>query len=330
MNERNRSHLRGAAAILSIALCAGIGCNKTVDDTTLTTNVKTALSNDNAISQQPVQVAVQQGVVTLSGNVSDDTASSVAANDAARVSGVKQVINSLTVAGIAVAPTITSSSAPNQPRPTTPEERSLIAQHAPLPAPGATPPAPVYRDVRVAAGTGVSMRINQTLDSATTQTGTPFNGVVTHEVVADGLVVIPAGSAVSGHVTEAKDAAHFKGSSLLALRLDAVRIRGNLVSISTAPYAVEGKGRGRNTAEKVGGGAAVGAILGGIFGGGRGAAIGAGAGAGGGAILQGATRGQQIGIPSESLIRFRLDQSFTVNTAEAPYESQNSSDLNQR
>jgi hypothetical protein len=82
---------------------------------------------------------------------------------------------------------------------------------------------------------------------------------------------------------------------------------------------VEGNGRGKNTAEKIGGGAAVGAILGGIFGGGRGAAIGAGAGAGGGAIVQGATRGQQVRIPSETIIRFRTEAPFSVRTAELPY-----------
>jgi hypothetical protein len=168
------------------------------------------------------------------------------------------------------------------------------------------------------------MRINQTLDSETTQSGTPFNGIVTREVVADGLVVVPAGSAVSGHVIEAKDATHFKGSSLLVLSLDSIRIHGNVVSVATDPYEVAGKGRGTNTAEKVGGGAAVGAILGGIFGGGKGAAIGAGAGAGGGAILQGATRGQQVTIPSETQIRFRLNQPFSVRTAEVPSDEQNS------
>jgi hypothetical protein len=317
--------LRGASAMVSLAvsvvLITALGCTKTVDDATLTTNVKAALSGDAAISQQPVQVAVQQGVVTLSGNVSDDTASSVAAQDAARVTGVKQVVNSLTVAGIAVAPTITQPSAPTEPRPTTPQERTAIARHEFLPPPVENaPPQPAYRNVSVPQGTTIPMRINQTLDSETTPSGARFDGVVVREVVADGLVVVPAGSAVSGHVVEAKDAAHFKGSSLLVLSLDTVRIHGNVVPVATTPYEVAGKGRGENTAEKVGGGAAVGAILGGIFGGGKGAAIGAGAGAGGGAIVQGATRGQQVTIPSETLLRFQLTQPFTVRTAEVPSE----------
>ncbi len=297
------------------------GCHKTVDDATLTANVHNALASDASISHQPVQVAVQNGVVTLTGNVSDDTASSVAAQDAAKVQGVKEVVNDLTIAGIAVAPTVTSPSAPSNPRPTTSQERQAIAQHQPLPAPQSAPPpppAPTYRTVTVPAGTSIPVRITETLDSGTTQTGTRFNGVVAREVVHDGAVVIPAGSAVSGRVVEAKDAGHFKGNSALSIELTAVRRHGDLIPITTEPYTVEGKGRGKNTAEKVGGGAAVGAILGGILGGGKGAAIGAAAGGGGGAALQGFTRGQQVQISSESLIRFRLANSFSVRTSESP------------
>jgi hypothetical protein len=168
----------------------------------------------------------------------------------------------------------------------------------------------------VPAGTPITVRITESLDSAYTQTGTPFHGVVMNEIDHDGYVIVPAGAAVSGTVIEAKDATHFKGSSLLAIQLTSLRRHGNQIAINTEPYSVEGKGRGVNTAEKVGGGAAIGAVLGGIFGGGKGAAIGAGAGAGGGAILQGATRGQQVSIPSESVIRFRLANGFTVHTAQ--------------
>jgi hypothetical protein len=322
------THPNISAISLAVVATMGIlisGCNKQVDDATLTTNVKSALSSDTTIGQQPVQVAVQSGVVTLSGNVSDETASSVAAQDAAKVKGVKEVVNSITIAGLAVVPTVTSPSAPSVPRQTTQQERTMIAQNQPLPPPSAAapaPPQPTFQTVTVQAGSDLPIRITETLDSATTQTGTPFNGVVVHDIVRDGLVAIPAGSAVSGTVIDAKDATHFKGSSVLSIQLTSLRRHRDLISISTDPYTVEGKGRGSNTAEKIGGGAAIGAVLGGIFGGGKGAAIGAGAGAGGGTILQGATRGQQVAIPSETVIRFRLTNSFNVSTAEVAAEDQ--------
>ena len=77
-------------------------------------------------------------------------------------------------------------------------------------------------------------------------------------------------------------------------------------------YTLTGKGRGKNTAEKVGGGAAVGAILGGIFGGGKGAAIGAAAGAGVGAGANAVTKGQEVSLPSESIVRFRLTNAISI------------------
>ena len=75
-----------AAAMLLFLLT---GCKTTVDDPTLTTNVKAAIAADPSISNQPVQTSVQSGVVTLTGNVSDETASFVAAQDAAKIKGVK-------------------------------------------------------------------------------------------------------------------------------------------------------------------------------------------------------------------------------------------------
>ena len=62
----------------------------------------------------------------------------------------------------------------------------------------------------------------------------------------------------------------------------------------------------------------MGAVLGGIFGRGKGAGIGALAGGGGGAAVQGFTRGQQVEIASESMIRFRLLHSLTVRSSEIP------------
>jgi hypothetical protein len=154
--------------------------------------------------------------------------------------------------------------------------------------------------------------VTQTLDSATTQADTTFSGVVASDIVIDGVVAIPAGSSVSGHVDAVQEAAHFKGSSLLTVSLSSINPRGAHLPVTTDPYTVTGKGRGTNTAEKTGGGAAVGAILGGIFGGGKGAAIGAASGGAIGAGSQAVTRGQQVQIQSESVVRFHLSSPVTL------------------
>lgn len=330
---------RKLAVTGSVALAFLIsGCNKTISDAQLTSDVQAALKRDAAISQQPVQVSAQNGVVTLSGNVSDDTASTVAAQDAARVKGVKEVIDSINVAGMQTPPTVTSPAAPTQPRQTTEQERQTIAQSHTLPAPKevptapavtkaqppAPPPAPAYHDVTAPAGTVIPFRITESLSSNHSEDGESFNGTITSNVTHNGYVIIPAGSAASGHVIDAKDAGRFKGHSALSVELTAVRRNGSLVNISTEPYTVEGKNRGKNSAVKIGGGAAVGAVLGGIFGGGKGAGIGALAGGGAGTAYQGLTHGQQVSIPSETAIRFRLSSPLTVRTSDTSRDADGS------
>jgi len=204
-----------------------------------------------------------------------------------------------------------------QPMPA-PQQQAQAAQQAPPPP----PPAPVVHNMTLPAGTTIPVRITQTLDSATTQTGDKFTGVIASDIVDNGMVVLPAGTPVSGRVDEAKDAAHFKGSSLLSISLTSISRRGERIEVSTDPFSKQGEGRGKNTAEKVGGGAAVGAILGGILGGGKGAAIGATAGGGVGAGANTITRGQQVQIPSESVVRFKLANSIMVRVTSGGGNSQ--------
>ncbi len=321
----SRFPFRSSSLVASLAFVLATGCKTgPVDDTTLANNVHSALTADSSIASEPVQASASQGSVTLTGNVSNDTARVVAAQDAAKVKGVKQVVNDLSVAGQAVAPTIVSPEAPTVAMPTTPVQRQAIRTHQPLPPPPvpverasaapSAPPPPAYRDVTVPAGTAIPVRITQTLSSETATDGQSFSGVTTGRIDIDGYVAIPAGTPVTGTVVEAKDATHFKGHSILSIALTGINRRGSRMPLSTEPYTLDGNNRGKNSAEKIGGGAAVGAILGGIFGGGKGAAIGAGVGGGGGAAVNGLSRGQQVTISSETVVRFRTTSSVTVRT----------------
>jgi hypothetical protein len=152
----------------------------------------------------------------------------------------------------------------------------------------------------------------EVLDSGRNHAGDVFHGTLAQPIVVGDKVVIPANSDVTGQVTDAKDAGHFSGNSSLSLKLTTLTVNGKTYQISTEEFAQQGKGRGKNTAAKVGGGAAVGALIGGLIGGGKGAAIGAGVGAGGGTAVQGATNGQQVTLASESVVNFKLADSLTV------------------
>src|SRR5207302_10141673 len=124
---------------------------------------------------------------------------------------------------------------------------------------------------------------------------------------------------------EVKSAGRFAGQSDLVIELTRLHMNGKSYSIQTDRWSKQGNARGKSTAAKVGGGAAVGAILGGIFGGGKGAAIGAAAGAGAGTGVAGATKGQQIILKPETVLPFQLQSSITVT----PGASRRAMDQNQ-
>ena len=339
------SKLRTIALLGSVFAITLAGCKAPANDAALTTQVQSTLTADSAVAGQPVQASVQGGVVTLNGSVANDAQRSLAARDAAGVAGVKEVVNNITV-GPPAAPAQASAEpmpmpaapappapmmdkrspatrstpqvmAPPPPHQAAPIERPQQANNQPQqPQPAQAPPPPpqpTFRTVTLAAGSTIPVRMTQTLDSATTQPDTPFSGVVASDIVVDGMVAIPAGSNISGRVDVVQEAAHFKGSSLLTISLTGINRRGEHLAVASEPYSVQGKGRGTNTAEKAGGGAAIGALLGGIFGGGKGAAIGAVTGGGLGAGSQAITRGQQVQIESESVVRFHTTAPITVN-----------------
>lgn len=336
--------LLGGLAMNLLSGCKSASTVPITDDTTLTHAVQNKLATDGALSAEPIQAAVQNAITTLNGTVSSEEARSLAANDAAQVPGIKTVVNNLTVQAPAPLPTNTAAAppapqskhlekpkpfrkepnTPPQPPPAPPVQAvqplPSVAAAAPPPPPP-PPPPPAFRTITLPADTILPVRINKTLDSASAQTGDPFSGVLASDLVVEDLVVLPQGTPVSGRVNAVQEAAHFKGNSLLSVELTAIDRHDEHLTITTDTFSKTGAGRGKNTAEKVGGGAAVGAILGGIFGGGRGAAIGAAAGGGAGAGVNAATRGQQVQIPSETLIRFHLTSSITlrVSTREQPH-----------
>src|SRR5215470_6843332 len=101
----------------------------------------------------------------------------------------------------------------------------------------------------------------------------------------------------------------------LQLELTRIVIGGKDYPVVSSDYNVQGKGQGAQTAKKVGGIAAAGAIIGAIAGGGKGAAIGAAAGGATGAGVQVLTKGEQVKVPSETLLEFRLQQPVTITPA---------------
>ena len=89
-------------------------------------------------------------------------------------------------------------------------------------------------------------------------------------------------------------------------------VNGHTVPLVTGDYELTGKSRGASTAKRTVGGAALGSIIGAIAGGGKGAAIGAGAGVGAGSEI--ITKGDQVSVPSETLLDFTFQQDVSIPT----------------
>jgi hypothetical protein len=162
--------------------------------------------------------------------------------------------------------------------------------------------------ITVPAGTRILIRMIDSVDSSKQKAGAKFTASLETNLQAEDVVVAPRGTTVYGHLAAASSAGKFKGSSSLTLELTDIVIRGTAYPLLTSTYEVKGTGEGKNTAKKVVGGAGLGALIGGIAGGGKGAGIGALVGVAGGTAIAASKKGEQLSIPSESLLEFRLAQ----------------------
>jgi len=284
--------------LLVVALFAG--CSHKPTDAEIASEVQNKINADPTIPAKQISVADTNGVVTLSGSVNSDLERIAAANDASQVEGVKTVVNNLQVAPAAAASAPAQpwpASSPSRPR-TRPSRREVVRTTTTV--------------VTIPEGTSLSVRLIDSIDSDRNKTGDKFRASLESPILAGGRVIVPKDADVDGEILALNSAGHFAGRSELSLALTTLSFNGKTYEIETDQYKKEGASRGKRTAETVGGGAAVGALIGGLTGGGKGAAIGAGIGAGAGTGVQAVTKGQQIRLPSETLLEFRLNVPVTV------------------
>jgi len=345
-----------AGGILLLAiLTVGAGCTKAPNDAQLTSDIQSKLATDSGLQGKQLGVKAEAGTVTLSGTVDNDAEREAAARYAASEPGVKQVINNLQVAAPPPveaeqtpppAPVEESKPSP-APKPrrqarerSAPSSANNASSNAPVaamtpppamaPATPSTPPPPPPKKVTIPAGTTMAVRLVDGIDSETSQQGQTFHATLDSPLAVDGEVAIPSGYDVEGHLVEVKSAGKFAGQSVVALQLDRISAGGKYYSLQTDQYRRQGSSRGKNTAAKVGAGAGIGAIIGAIAGGGKGAAIGAAAGGGLGGGVQAATKGQQIKLPSETVLNFTLQSPLTVvATNRGPNQGRHRLDANQ-
>jgi hypothetical protein len=178
--------------------------------------------------------------------------------------------------------------------------------------PAAEASAKTVRYITIPAGTRISVRTIDGIDSTKNHVGDRFEASLEEPLTADGNIVVAKGADVYGRLAESKKSGTFTGRSELQLELTGIVVNGQTIPLVTGEYELTGKSRGASTAKRTIGGAAVGSIIGALAGGGKGAAIGAGVGGGVGAGSETITKGDQVKVPSETLLDFTLQQDLSI------------------
>ncbi len=199
----------------------------------------------------------------------------------------------------------------------TPPAATKPASTSPKPKPKPKPAAPApAKDpgVTVAAGTALNIGVDTQVSSETANVGDTWTGTVKENIIVGDRVVFPAGSVVSGVVTEALPAA--KGSlARLGLGVTAITVNGNKIAVEGGTESIEaGSPRARNLgamAAGVGAGALIGRAVGGS---GKGALIGGliGGVASGAAVAK--SKGYQVVIKEGTVVTFNVKAPVTVHS----------------
>lgn len=216
-------------------------------------------------------------------------------------------------AGQAVTTTVTPGVGPVASSTTAP-----VTGQGSVAGPGAQPLAggnPVIRpaDLTIPSGTSLMVRINQHISVKSSRVGDRFDGEIVEPVVdGSGREVVAKGTSVLGVVDASHRRGHFRGASVLELRLVSMTLNGRQYRLDTRDLTRGKKGKGRRSTALIGGGTGLGMLIGGVATGGVGLLVGGLAGAGAGTAAAGLTGNRDLEIPAESIVRFKLAEDLVV------------------
>jgi len=189
----------------------------------------------------------------------------------------------------------------------TPSATSADASAAPSSSPAA------YREVTLPAGTVLPVDLQTAVGSDISRVEQSVEGRLRTAVRSNGVEVLPAGTGISGYVTQAQRPGRVKGRGLIALRFTRIDTPGEGTSkISTAQISRMAPATKEKDALKIVAPAAAGAVIGRVAGGKDAAAKGAviGGAAGTGYVL--ATRGEEVRLGRGADLSVKLTAPLTV------------------
>ena len=170
-----------------------------------------------------------------------------------------------------------------------------------------------YREVTIPTGTVLPVRLETSVGSDISRVEQPVHGALRRAIRIGGVEVLPAGTAISGHVTAARRPGRVKGRGMVAMRFNQLDTPGDgTARISTATVArVAPATKEKDTLEIIApaaGGAVLGRVMGGKSGAAKGAVIGGAAGTG--YVLS--TRGKEVRLGRGAWLSVRLTAPVTV------------------
>jgi hypothetical protein len=172
---------------------------------------------------------------------------------------------------------------------------------------------PGRRDVTLPAGTVLPLTLDSYVASDTSRIESPVHAHLRRPLIVDGVTVLPAGTPISGYVTDATRSGRVKGRARVAFRFNTLSADGERYRVETSRVVRQAPATKRQDAAKIAVPAGAGALIGALTKGKKGAAVGTAVGgaAGTGVVL--ATRGKEVRLGRGAAVAVRLLRPLRVS-----------------
>jgi hypothetical protein len=169
------------------------------------------------------------------------------------------------------------------------------------------------REVTLPVGTALPLTLDTYVASDSSRIESPVHAHLRRAVFVDDVEVLPAGTRVSGIVTEARRSARVKGRARLAFRFTSLSVDADRYAVQTTRWVRQAAGTKGRDAATIGIPAGAGAVIGALTNGKKGTAIGSAVGGAAGTGIVLSTRGKEVRVGRGAAVAVRLLKPLRVS-----------------